>query len=68
MKNDRYPSLESLIMQTWMNRLEYLFSLPFKEFFGFINLVRRYYNGIANIAFFYLAKGTVYDIESDIDR
>jgi hypothetical protein len=68
MKNDRYPSLESLIIQTLNNRLEYLFSLPFKVFFDFIKLVRRYYNGAANLAFFYIAKGTVYDIESEIEQ
>jgi hypothetical protein len=68
MANDRYPSLESLIIQTWINRLEYLFSLPFKVIFDFINLVRRDYNETANLIFFYLAKGTVYDIESDIEQ
>ena len=68
MKNDRYPSLESLIVQTWINRLEHLFSLPFNVFSDFINMVRRYYNEAASLIFFYLAKGTVYDIESDTDQ
>lgn len=68
MVSDRYPSLESLMIQVWKNRLDSLFFIPFKVFYSLIKLVRRYYNEIANLIFYYLTNGTVYDIESDMEQ
>ena len=65
MDDDHYPSLESIAIQVWKDRLNHLVSLPFHTFFDRIDLVRRYYNEASSFIAYYVTKGTVYDLTSD---
>jgi hypothetical protein len=68
MLDDRLPSLEEMAIQVWKDRfLNFLF-LPFSVPLYISSLVNRSYYKTIHLLFFYLSKGTFYDIESDMDQ
>jgi hypothetical protein len=68
MRNDRFPSLGELAIQAWKDHSFNLFTLPFTAVFAISSLIKRSYYEVFYLLFFYLSKGTFYDIESDMDQ
>jgi hypothetical protein len=67
MLEDRFPSLEEMAIQAWKDRFFNFIILPFSLTFAIFGSVKRSYYKTFNLLFFYLSKGTFYDIESDMD-
>ncbi len=67
MLDDRFPSLEEMAIQVWKDRFSNFLILPFRVPFVITRSVKRSYYRTFHLLFFYLSKGTFYDIESDSD-
>lgn len=68
MEDDHYPTSMSVIVEIWKYRLSYNLSLPYRTYVHFTALARRYYNEMTDTIFYYLTKGTVYDINADREK
>jgi hypothetical protein len=67
MLDNRFPSLEEMAIQAWKDRFFNFLILPFSVTFAVSDLVKRSYYKAFHLLFFYLSKGTFYDIESDME-
>ena len=68
MRDDRYPSLGEMVIYAWKDRFFNIITLPFIAAFVISHLIKRSYYEVYDLLFFYLTKGTFYDIESDVDQ
>ena len=68
MRNNRFPSLGELAIQAWKDHSFNVLTLPFKAALAVSSLIKRSYYEVFYLLFFYLSKGTFYDIESDVDQ
>ncbi len=68
MQDDRFLSLQEMAMNEWKDHFSNLFTLPFKAAFAISNWIKRLCYEAFYLLFFYLAKDTVYDIESDVHQ
>jgi hypothetical protein len=68
MGNDRYPSIESLIIHAWISRLINMLTFPSRVISGLSSLVSKGYNEASGTMVFYLTRGTMYDMESHLDH
>jgi hypothetical protein len=66
--DDRYPSLEDLMIQALKNDFINFISLPFKKAGMIITTFTQLYHDIFDRLMYHLTKGSCFDIESSYDR
>ncbi len=68
MRDNPFPSLGGMAINAWKERFFNFLTLPFKASFAISSLIKQSYYEVLYRLFSYLAKDTVYDLESDVDQ